>query len=106
MPEQLASLLATLLEGQVQPTRRDVTWEAEVAQLRQDIHHQLALSPSLGAVFDDPDWLTEIWSDALAQAADEMGCGTLPDRCPWSIEEVLQQWPSITGFANSKLSPT
>jgi hypothetical protein len=89
MPEQLASLIATLLEGHFQPTRRDVTWKATVAKLRQEIRHQLALSPSLGAMFYDPDWLTEIWSDALAQAADETGCGTLPVSCPWSIEEVL-----------------
>lgn len=89
MPEQLASLLATLLEGQVQPTRRDARWEASVLQLRQEIRHQLALSPSLGALFDDPDWRTEIWAEAVAQAADETGCGTLPNSCPWCIDEVL-----------------
>lgn len=89
MPEQLACLLATLLEGQVQPTRRDAMWEASVQQLRDEIRHQFALSPNLGTLFADPDWRTEIWADALAQASDETGCGTLPESCLWSIEEIL-----------------
>ena len=89
MPEMLAALFATLLEGYVQPTRRDSAWEADVAQLQQTISHQLALSPGLAALLDDPDWRTEIWADALAQAADETGCATLPDSCPWRIEDVL-----------------
>lgn len=100
MPEQLSDLLATLLEGMVQPERCDSTWEASVRELRQAVRHQLALNPGLATLFEDPDWRTEIWTDVLAQVADETGLTLLPDSCPWSIEQILSA--ASSGEASAK----
>lgn len=89
MPEQLSDLLAALLEGMLQSERCDSAWEANVRELRQAIRHQLALSPSLAALFEDPNWRAEIWADVVAQAADETGIALLPETCPWSMAQVL-----------------
>ncbi|WP_153133330.1 DUF29 family protein [Dechloromonas hortensis] len=89
MLDQISDLLATLLEGRAQPSRRDAAWEVSVRQLRTAVRHQVALNPGLANLLDDPDWCAEIWADAIALAADETGLGTLPDACPWSMHHVL-----------------
>lgn len=89
MFNDLSSLLATLLEGTVHPARRDGHWVAMVSSLRIQIRHACALSPGLEQLLSDPDWLAELWTDAIAQAADETGLAGLPAGCPWSLSDQV-----------------
>jgi len=42
----------------------------------------------------DSDWLSEIWADAVAQAAEETGMVDFPEECPWSfqVQVLLDDW--------------
>ncbi|CRI65390.1 conserved hypothetical protein [Thiocapsa sp. KS1] len=38
----------------------------------------------------DETWLSEIWTDAVADAAGETGLSAFPNDCPWRLTDVLE----------------
>jgi hypothetical protein len=50
---------------------------------------KLKRTPSLKTILRDPDWLEEIWEDAISAATAETGLDAFPEHCPWEIPQVL-----------------
>jgi hypothetical protein len=91
MANRMALLLAHLLKWQYQPERHTASWQRTINEQRKGIKKRLAKSPGLQPVLTDDDWQTEIWADAVAQAATETGLADFPYACPWSMQsDVLQ----------------
>ncbi len=91
LANRMALLLAHLLKWQYQPERQTASWQRTINEQRKGVEKRLSKSPGLQPVLTDDGWQSEIWADAVAQAASETGLADFPDGCPWSIQtEVLQ----------------
>jgi hypothetical protein len=94
---RMAVLLAHLLKWSRQPKMRTRSWRSTIVVQRKRIALAIKATPSLKAVMRDPLWQEDIWLDALAQAQKETGLAEdeLPDACPWSMEQAVDQdfWP-------------
>ena len=97
LASRMAVLLAHLLKWHFQPEYRGVSWEVTIRTQRHSIARRLNRTPSLRQCPSDADWWADVWDDALAQAVRETQLTTLPDHCPWSVEQVLddQWWPGV-----------
>lgn len=105
LANRLALLLAHLLKWEYQQERQTASWQRTINEQRKGIKKRLLKSPGLQPVLTDEDWQSEIWADAVAQAASETGLADFPENCPWSIQaEVLQDdWlPGTTKDAASR----
>ena len=92
LANRMALLLAHLLKWQFQPERQGASWQRTIKEQRNSIKRRLARSPGLQSVLMDDDWKSEIWADAVAQAASETGLANFPDECPWSFQtEILSE---------------
>ncbi len=86
---RLIVLLVHLLKHKFQPRRRSRGWRATIAEQRQRIAAVIDDSPSLQpfpeSIFD------RCYTDARLQAALETGLpeAAFPDRCPFSVQDVL-----------------
>jgi hypothetical protein len=89
LASRMAVLLAHLLKWKYEPGRRSRSWEATLRVQRDSIARRLQRTPSLKHSLDDPDWWRDAWSDALAKAIEETGLSDFPDRCPWSLDQIL-----------------
>ncbi len=94
LANRMALLLAHLLKWQYQPELQGASWRRTINEQRKGINKRLAKSPGLQPVLTDEDWQSEIWVDAVVQAASETGLADFPESCPWSLRaEVLQdEW--------------
>ena len=93
LASRLAVLLAHLLKWQCQPERRGASWQTTLRIQRAAIARRLDKTPSLKPMLNDGDWITDMWGDARQQAATEMqiGVALLPESCPWSMAQVLDE---------------
>lgn len=93
LASRMAVLLAHLLKWQVQPERRGASWQTTLRIQRSAIERRLHKTPSLTPMLTDPDWIADMWGDACQQAATDMqiGVAILPEACPWTMEQVLDQ---------------
>ena len=89
LASRMAVLLAHLLEWQHQPGRRGASWEVTIRNQRKGIIRRLNKTPSLKADLQETGWWEGVWDDATAQAAEETGLSSFPERCPWPAERVL-----------------
>ena len=89
LENRMAVLLAHLLKWQFQPERRGASWQATIKAQRKGVVSRLKKTPSLKASLSDQDWVELAWDDALAQAMNETGLGTFPEKCPWNMADVL-----------------
>lgn len=90
LASRMALLLAHLLKWQHQPDFRTASWKRTITEQRKGLNRRLAKSPGLQPMLADDDWKSEIWADAVAQAAQETGLADFPESCPWSLgAEVL-----------------
>jgi hypothetical protein len=84
-------VLANLLKWQFQPERRGAGRETTLRLQRRVIERRLNKMPSLRPMLVDADWVSDMWGDACQQAAAEMEIGVvlLPESCPWSMTQAL-----------------
>lgn len=92
---RLTALLLHLLKWRFQPSRRGASWEASIANARDDLTDLLADSPSLKA--QRADAMESAYRRARREAAAEtdMALTTFPEACPWLFDQVMDEafWP-------------
>ena len=88
LASRMAVLLAHLIKWQLQPERRDSSWQRTIREQRNSIARRLRRTPSLAASLTDSDWWADAWGDAVAIATVETGLDTFPDDCPWDLTEI------------------
>ncbi|HKN27629.1 MAG TPA: DUF29 domain-containing protein [Roseiarcus sp.] len=97
LANRMAVLLAHLLKWSRQPENRTNSWRATINDQRKRIALAIKETPSLKTVMRDRDWREDVWLDARAQARKETGLAedTLPEACPWTMEQVADPdyWP-------------
>jgi len=89
LESRMAVLLAHLLKWQFQPERQSGSWKRTITEQRKAVHIRLKKNPSLKADLQDADWWISVWADAVTKAVDETGIGSLPESCPWAIDDIL-----------------
>lgn len=94
LANRMAKLLAHLLKWKYQPGRQGASWQRTINEQRKSIKKRLLKSPGLQPVLTDPDWRSEIWADAVSDAADETGLADFPEDCPWDFQDevLLDGW--------------
>ncbi|SMF71363.1 protein of unknown function DUF29 [Azospirillum oryzae] len=92
---RLTILLLQLLKWQFQPSRRGASWEASIANSRDDLVDHLEDNPSLKSRL--PDAIEAAYRRARRDAAAETGlsASTFPVACPWPCERIMdvEFWP-------------
>jgi Domain of unknown function DUF29 len=92
---RLTVLLLHLLKWRHQSGRRGPSWEASIANQRDDIADHLEDNPSLKPLV--PQALASAYRKASREAVAETGLpgAMFPDKCPWTVEQVLDGgfWP-------------
>lgn len=92
---RLTVLLLHLLKWQYQPGKRGPSWEASIANRRDDLSDHLDDNPSLRPLL--PQALASAYRKARLEAISETGLSdaTFPEACPWTVEQVLDGgfWP-------------
>lgn len=91
LSNRMALLLTHLLKWQFQPERQGSSWKRTIREQRRGIEARLDETPSLRAKLDELKWWESVWSDAVAQATQETGIDALPEHCPWTTSEILEQ---------------
>jgi len=93
---RLALLLLHLLKWQYQPERRGASWEASIANTRDQLADHLRDNPSLKSQI--PDAIAAAYRYARRDAAGEtsLKIATFPQTCPWSYEQAMDEgfWPA------------
>lgn len=89
LESRMAVLLSHLLKWQFQPERQSGSWKRTITEQRKAVNIRLKKTPSLKADLEDADWWVSVWADAVTKAVDETGIGSLPESCPWSIDNIL-----------------
>jgi hypothetical protein len=91
---RLAVLLLHLLKWRFQPKWRGPSWEATIKIQRRDLRRHLADNPSLKSKL--PEAIADAYGNAIIAAGAETGLsgGALPTDCPWSFDEIMEDfWP-------------
>jgi hypothetical protein len=91
LANRMAVLLAHLLKWQHQPAMRSRSWETTMKYQRAAIVKRLKRTPSLKPMLTDPEWVEDMWGDAVEQAAKETGLDTFQESCPWNIEQATSE---------------
>ena len=89
LASRMAVLLSHLLKWRFQPERRSRSWRDTIGGQRVAIARRLAKTPSLRPDLQDPEWMSDVWTDARTKAIDETGLSEFPAVCPWSNDQVL-----------------
>jgi hypothetical protein len=89
LASRMAVLLVHLLKWQYQPERRGNSRLRTLRAQRRSIALRLRRTPSLKPMLRDPDWLEEIWQDAIGAATADTGLDAFPEDCPWSVSQCL-----------------
>jgi Domain of unknown function DUF29 len=90
---QLQRLMMHLLKQRLQPERRSKSWEASMVNAREEILDDFEDSPSLKAHLEQS--LDRVYRRAVVEALSETGLpeteqAKLPNRCPWTVDELLR----------------
>ena len=93
---RLTVLLLHLLKWQYLPERRGASWEAWIANTRDQLAVHLRDNPSLKAQI--PESIAPAYRYARRDAAGEtaLKIATFPPTCPWSYEQAMDEgfWPT------------
>lgn len=86
---RMVVLLAHLAKWHVQMTQRSRSWESTIAEQRVQVDSIIDESPSLRSSLGD--LVHSAWSRSTMLAAKQTGLAreTFPERCPWSLDQVL-----------------
>ncbi len=85
LANRMAVLLAHLLKWQHQPAKRSKSWETTMRYQRAAIVKRLTRTPSLKPMLTDPEWIEDMWGDAVELAAKETGLDSFQESCPWPL---------------------
>ncbi len=86
---RLKVLLVRLLKWKHQPELRCGSWRGSIREARDQIEDVLGDNPSLTAY--PAECLPRAYARARLKALDETGLLSLPEDCPWTIEEALAE---------------
>ena len=89
LAHRMAILMAHLLKWQYQANRRGKSWTNTMRTQREAISKLLRKMPSLRHMLDDPEWMEDVWKDAVEIAGREAGLIDLPKARAWRLEQVL-----------------
>jgi hypothetical protein len=90
LESRMAVLLAHLLKWQFQPERRGASWAVTIRTQRDRSNLRLRKTPSLKYSLADTDWMSDVWADAVDQAAKDTNLDIFPLSCPWDMADVLK----------------
>ncbi len=84
-------LVAYLLKWQFQPEQRSGSWKGSIYEQRIKIAKQLEESPSLKNILEES--VSKSYSKSVTLAAKELDLpiAWFPERCPYSIEQLLDE---------------
>jgi ribosomal protein L29 len=98
LASRMAVLLAHLLKWRYQPERQSGSWQRTIKEQRKAIARRLKNTPSLKESINDSEWFEDAWGDAISITINEAGMSSLPELCPWTIENILSEnWLPSTG---------
>jgi len=86
---RMAVLLMHLLKWHYQPSRRSSSWQRTIREQRKLVNSRLRDTPSLKPRLVHPEWLSDVWSEAVTMAIDETELDCFPDRLIWDLSQVL-----------------
>jgi len=86
---RLEILILHLLKWRYQPELRCGSWRGSIREARDRLEDVLDDNPSLRPY--PAEHLPKAYARARAKAFEETGLLRLPDECPWSAEEVLNE---------------
>lgn len=86
-----STLLAHLARWQRQEGNRCDLWRQLIALQRRRIERMLERLPSLRVAIADPEFLQDVWLDALIKVVGENYCYDVPETSPWSLAQALAQ---------------
>ena len=84
---RLKVLLVHLLKWKCQPELQCGSWRGSIREARDQIEDVLDDNPSLKAY--PAECLPKAYARARTKALDETGLLSLPETCPWTIDEIL-----------------
>ncbi|AUB83482.1 DUF29 domain-containing protein [Candidatus Thiodictyon syntrophicum] len=95
LKSRMAVLLAHLLKWQYQPERRGNSRRRTIRIQRRSVIRCLAETLSLKADLRDAGWWEQAWDDAISNVLKEVEIDDLPETCPWSMDDILNDefWP-------------
>jgi hypothetical protein len=91
MENRLRLIIMHLLKWRAQPAFRSKSWERTLRTQRRDLERHLDRNPSLSPLL--PGVLIEQYEDAVSEAISETGLAesNFAARCPYSVEQVMDQ---------------
>jgi hypothetical protein len=78
-----------LLKWQYQPSKRSKSWSDTISRERDNINDYIEDTPSIKSLLDDLETLTKAYQRGRRDAMKETGITSLPQDCPYSIEQTL-----------------
>ena len=91
LASRMAVLLTHLLKWHYQPSKQSRSWERTIKEQRRSIHLHLDDVPSLRKSLTNQNWLSGVYSDAVANAINETGEDYFPEALQRSIQDVLTE---------------
>ena len=91
LESRCVGMQAHLARWQKQSGHRCELWRRLIVLQRRRIHRLLRRQPSLRLSVADPDFIQDVWLDAIVRTIGEDHCFDLPETSPWSLERALEQ---------------
>ena len=85
---RMAILVAHLLKWKFQPARQCSSWEKTIKVQRRDIARRLKKTPSLKSDLRDPEWLEDVFGDAIIIFIKETNLD-YPDNVNWTTDQIM-----------------
>ena len=80
-----------LLKWQYQPSKRSKSWSDTISRERDNVSYYIEDTPSLKNLLQDKIALNKAYERGRRDAMRETGIINLPQNCPYSIEQTLDQ---------------
>ena len=80
-----------LLKWQYQPSKRSKSWSDTISRERDNVSYYIEDTPSLKNLLQDKIALNKAYERGRRDAMRETGIINLPQNCPYSIEQTLEQ---------------
>lgn len=84
---RLKVLLIHLLKWRFQPEQRCGSWRGSITEAREELEAVLTDNPSLRGL--PAESLPKAYASARRKALDETGLLHLPEKSPWTIDDIL-----------------
>ncbi|MDO4997347.1 MAG: DUF29 domain-containing protein [Neisseria sp.] len=91
LESRMVNLIAHLLKWAYQPDYRGNSWKRTIVENRVQIPRLIKFSPALKKYFENPEWILDIWLDAVKTAAGETGIAKsdFPVEPIWTMYQIL-----------------